>query len=581
MRRLDHTLLDHTLLTQAASSKLPLSPPRALRLVQDLGPAAAWLLKREALQAALRDQCFPSRYRAWLEQFLQRPQLPNNRGAANPVFVVKADELGVTPEALANSALREAFFLPLEWTKGEADDPGLPRALLDLAQQVREHMELADSDWRLRRNTALHLDQVDFSGLNVSCDSAWAALAAALRLAEDGGRPRPDVAVSAAWKKDWGVIDVESVPQKFRAASKFGCTLFFTSAGRAEELQTAGEAQGNIEVRALPAGQDDPCSALGGLLHELQVVPRRADGASLDLRIEYSKGDWGRGREARARREQYILSEITDELAEKRREKSPTRETLDALGEVERSVIVASSPSAARLSVRWIRPQRVLVVFTEDYTDQYGAEPKGHLENCELTDICTQCVEPDAFDEIVRRVRDFLAGASGRCAVDVTGGKKGMTAAATLAAARAGAAVVTIDSENPGLGGHQVGTECLRMVWPPAQAASAPAGGRVLFVTRHAGAREWARRHGFEVDEMVAHLDPAQVRPGDVVIGSLPVNLAAEVCARGGRYFHLVLPVPPEWRGKELTPDDMERFGARVSEFRVASADEVDASGFS
>lgn len=69
-------------------------------------------------------------------------------------------------------------------------------------------------------------------------------------------------------------------------------------------------------------------------------------------------------------------------------------------------------------------------------------------------------------------------------------------------------------------------------------------------ITRHPGARQWVQEEG-------------------IVVGSLPVNLAAAVCARGGRYFHLSLELPLDWRGRELSPDDMRRFGARLEEFRV------------
>lgn len=92
------------------------------------------------------------------------------------------------------------------------------------------------------------------------------------------------------------------------------------------------------------------------------------------------------------------------------------------------------------------------------------------------------------------------------------------------------------------------------------------------FITRHPGARRWAEEEGFAVDRLAGHLDPEDIRPGDRVLGTLPVNLAAEVCARGGRYFHLSLDLPPEWRGRELGPEDMRRFGARLSEFRVVEA---------
>jgi len=88
------------------------------------------------------------------------------------------------------------------------------------------------------------------------------------------------------------------------------------------------------------------------------------------------------------------------------------------------------------------------------------------------------------------------------------------------------------------------------------------------FVTRHPGAIAWAARRGIKA-RPVAHLDIARVRPGDVVIGTLPVGIAAEVCARGARFLALELDVPPEHRGRELTPDEMERFGARLSERHV------------
>ena len=89
------------------------------------------------------------------------------------------------------------------------------------------------------------------------------------------------------------------------------------------------------------------------------------------------------------------------------------------------------------------------------------------------------------------------------------------------------------------------------------------------FITRHPGAREWAAQEGVRVDEQVDHLDVTLIGPGDLVIGSLPVNLAAEVCARGGRYFHLSLDLPQEWRGRELSAEDMRRLGARIEEYRV------------
>ncbi|WP_372426160.1 CRISPR-associated protein Csx16 [Salinarimonas chemoclinalis] len=90
--------------------------------------------------------------------------------------------------------------------------------------------------------------------------------------------------------------------------------------------------------------------------------------------------------------------------------------------------------------------------------------------------------------------------------------------------------------------------------------------GRVLFVGRHPGALAWAARRGI-VAEPVAHLDPTEVGPGDRVLGTLPVHVAAAIVARGARYTHLVLDLPADARGRDLDPDEMERFGARLVDY--------------
>ena len=89
-------------------------------------------------------------------------------------------------------------------------------------------------------------------------------------------------------------------------------------------------------------------------------------------------------------------------------------------------------------------------------------------------------------------------------------------------------------------------------------------------ITRHTGAREWAHRRGFAVDRVVQHLESeADFGAGNVVIGSLPANLAARLCERGARYMHLSLDLPFDMRGIELTADDMERLGARLEEIAL------------
>lgn len=91
------------------------------------------------------------------------------------------------------------------------------------------------------------------------------------------------------------------------------------------------------------------------------------------------------------------------------------------------------------------------------------------------------------------------------------------------------------------------------------------------FITRHPGARAWVAEEGIPIDQVVEHLDPSVIRPGDWVVGTLPVNLAAEICERGGRYFHLALTLSRDSRGRELTPEQMRTHGARLQEYRVMS----------
>lgn len=95
------------------------------------------------------------------------------------------------------------------------------------------------------------------------------------------------------------------------------------------------------------------------------------------------------------------------------------------------------------------------------------------------------------------------------------------------------------------------------------------AAGTVYFVSRHPGAREWALSEGSRVDRVLEHLDLREIVAGDIVIGSLPVNLAAEVCARGAHYHHLSLELPQELRGVELSAEQMRDLGARIEEFCV------------
>lgn len=93
-----------------------------------------------------------------------------------------------------------------------------------------------------------------------------------------------------------------------------------------------------------------------------------------------------------------------------------------------------------------------------------------------------------------------------------------------------------------------------------------------FFVTRHPGARAWAKEQGFTVDTMhfIENFAPDMVNDGDMVIGTLPVHLIAQVCRKGARYQHLSMEIPPELRGMELDLAQMAACNARLEEYDVA-----------
>ena len=72
-----------------------------------------------------------------------------------------------------------------------------------------------------------------------------------------------------------------------------------------------------------------------------------------------------------------------------------------------------------------------------------------------------------------------------------------------------------------------------------------------------------------QVDFWVEHLDPASVNVGDVVMGTLPVYLAAEVCQRGAKFYFLTLHVAPEQRGQELSVEEMQQARCNLTPYLV------------
>lgn len=99
---------------------------------------------------------------------------------------------------------------------------------------------------------------------------------------------------------------------------------------------------------------------------------------------------------------------------------------------------------------------------------------------------------------------------------------------------------------------------------------------RTIIVSRHPGAIQWLEREGFHDVEALAHLklgDIAGLKLGDVVVGVLPVGLAARVCEMGANFFALEMDIPVYLRGEELSVKQMDACNARVQQYLVKAVD--------
>lgn len=98
----------------------------------------------------------------------------------------------------------------------------------------------------------------------------------------------------------------------------------------------------------------------------------------------------------------------------------------------------------------------------------------------------------------------------------------------------------------------------------------------IYFVSRHNGAKEWAEKQGMKIDEIQAHIDAnfvEKLHDGDLVVGNVPMQFVADICAKGARYIHLTVNVPAEWRGRDLSCADMEALNPLLEEYQVTRKD--------
>ena len=92
----------------------------------------------------------------------------------------------------------------------------------------------------------------------------------------------------------------------------------------------------------------------------------------------------------------------------------------------------------------------------------------------------------------------------------------------------------------------------------------------VYLVSRHQGAVEWMQHMGHHYDQHLTHLENYNdLSAGDVVVGSLPINIVADLAQYGVSYLHLSLYIPEHLRGIELTAEQLSSLDARREEYEI------------
>ncbi|MBS0212718.1 MAG: CRISPR-associated protein Csx16 [Proteobacteria bacterium] len=94
-------------------------------------------------------------------------------------------------------------------------------------------------------------------------------------------------------------------------------------------------------------------------------------------------------------------------------------------------------------------------------------------------------------------------------------------------------------------------------------------------VTRHEGTCRWVEvmaeddKLPFPIDQAIEHLELDSLHKGDIVVGTLPIHVAAQLHERGVKFWALDIDTPPELRGSELGPAELHLCGARLTRYEI------------
>lgn len=90
----------------------------------------------------------------------------------------------------------------------------------------------------------------------------------------------------------------------------------------------------------------------------------------------------------------------------------------------------------------------------------------------------------------------------------------------------------------------------------------------IYLVSRQQETVDALRSDNVAFDKIISHFNPAIVKPGDVVLASLPLPIAAKVCAKGGIYKHVEITRPANIHG-DLTSAEILKYGYQINQYDI------------
>ena len=383
-------------------------------VVVALGPLAPLWLEPEVLDRA----------HAWRCEMTGEPCTPRPRAAR----LLERGQIGIllaTQHAPPLPLLRPAFVLPVTWQRGSDFSPRLPAGLAAFAAKVLRDIEI--NGLSLHLPAWLENSTADFSALEFSPCSAWAALAAGAIVARQGSVTRPDVLVSAAWtpespSRGW-IAPVDGVDAKLDAALAAGAGIVLLPQENALEAAAwrARHPDATIEIRHLSNVPGEPQRVLAPVLHALEAAPSRAADASFATCSDYFV------RMPEEGHNEYYRDELVADVAAQLRRQV---EGDDRLRGVNRLVIIASkSWSLGILLASLFDPGEVLVLHDGGLdaslqTLLQTLPAHGRAGRPPRVVRAARCRPGVTFaDDVAAALAAFAApGGGGRIAIDLTAG---------------------------------------------------------------------------------------------------------------------------------------------------------------